>query len=374
MKSLISFIDNIIYENKILENISYIISDDIINESFKSKLLLQLAKKINTAEANNNNREKKYAERMDKEYPTYKHKPKYVNFASIFGPKVEKHKYGNDKGGIQGLKWSEIEDSDFDVYEDPTDKKLIKLIKSTYGKDDAMADFIITDKNDNILIFIKAYGKDKTADGVFYFNVNGVQEFTKTKYSYQSRSLKTDEVISMLQDMKNDDVKVYVLNITPDMIKTYKDLYDKRANDKKGVINYDKASLDEMLKQQRARYKTLADEVRTKKLQGNPLDVLKEIEDINMKSIALYKKIINNTDFIDKYYSIGDLMSNISRAYDSFYRVIKELREADRSDEKYPEGRKYNFNRDNATRELSDVNDYLKRIKNEIERIENELK
>ena len=129
----------------------------------------------------------------------------------------------------------------------PDDKELIKLVKKTYGKKNANADFIIM-KGDEIINFIKAYGADEKSDGMFYFKsdtlkkyksdgvehkytVNGgVKELTKPYYSYQHRALKVNEVIAELQALSEiEGVKVYALEITDDMIKQYQEL----ANDRK---------------------------------------------------------------------------------------------------------------------------------------------
>ena len=136
------------------------------------------------------------AKNDDERYPHSdgsKHDPKLINFASIFGPKTEGGRY-NTKKGLQGLKWSEITDDDFKVYK-PTDKELVKLIKRTYGKKDGNADFIVVDNKDNVINFIKAYGKDPKEDGMFYFKAaeinkygskidSEVRELTKPYYSH----------------------------------------------------------------------------------------------------------------------------------------------------------------------------------------------
>ena len=48
------------------------------------------------------------------------------------------------------------------------------------------------------------------------------------------------------------------------------------------MINYDKQSLEKMLKEQKAKYKTLADEIKAKKLQSDPSTFFEEIKQQNL--------------------------------------------------------------------------------------------
>lgn len=391
MKQLFEYLIDRQYDALILKEEANIIAEEQINEAFKSSIIQKLAQAIYNAEKDKNKRAVDRAKQDDERYPQYgPHDPKLTNFASIFGPKTEGGRY-NTKKGLQGLKWSEITDDDFKVYK-PTDKELIKLIKRTYGKKDGNADFIVVDNKDNVINFIKAYGKDPKEDGMFYFKAaeinkygskidSEVKELTKPYYSYQSRPLKTKEVIDLLQAISqiyNDDAKVYALEVTDAMIKDYKDLQVSREEAQKGVVNFDKESLNAMLIKQKARYKTMVAEIKAKKLQKDPNVLFSEIQTTNEQVVVLYKKIMGNPQYLDEYFDLGRLMSYVSAAYESFYRSMRESREGDKMNQHAKEkgdnthdwGR---YNKERARVEINDAKAYVEKVKKMIEEIESKL-
>ena len=406
MKHLLEYLNDYYYNNLVINEVCNLIAEEeIVNESFKSSIVQKLAQAIYNAEKSSNKSKIEQAKNDDERYGTDygKHDPHIVSFASIFGPKAINGKYSLVNKGIQGLKWSEITDDDFKEYA-PDDKELIKLVKKTYGKKNANADFIVM-KGDEIINFIKAYGADEKSDGMFYFKsdtlkkyksngvehkytVNGgVKELTKPYYSYQHRALKVNEVIDELQALSEiEGVKVYALEITDDMIKQYQELYNDRKKSQEGVINYDKKSLEMLRKQQVARYKALAQEIRAKKLQNDPNILFNEITETNKQVIELYKKVMSSTDNLDKYFDLGRLMDYVSGAYESFYRSMKSERQSERQKERYKakaaergeefndeQYDKLNFAKSRANSEINDAKKYIDNVKKMIKEIEDQL-
>ena len=406
MKHLLEYLNDYYYNNLVINEVCNLIAEEeMVNESFKSSIVQKLAQAIYNAEKSSNKSKIEQAKNDDERYGTNygKHDPRIVSFASIFGPKTINGKYSLVKKDIQGIKWSEITDDDFKEYA-PDDKELIKLVKKTYGKKNANADFIVM-KGDEIINFIKAYGADEKSDGMFYFKsdtlkkyksngvehkytVNGgVKELTKPYYSYKHRALKVNEVIAELQALSEiEGVKVYALEITDDMIKQYQELTNDRKKSQEGVINYDKKSLEMLRKQQVARYKALAQEIRAKKLQNDPNVLFNEIAETNKQVIELYKKVMSSTDNLDKYFDLGRLMDYVSRAYESFYRSMKSERQSERAKEHYKakaaeRGKEFNdeeydkldFDKSNAKSEINDAKKYVDNVKKMIKEIEDQL-
>lgn len=403
MKHLLEYLNDYYYNNLVINEVCNLIAEEeMVNESFKSSIVQKLAQAIYNAEKSSNKKKIEQAKNDDERYGTDygKHDPHIVSFASIFGPKTINGKYGSVKKSIQGLKWSEITDDDFKEYA-PDNKELIKLVKKTYGKKNANADFIIM-KGDEIINFIKAYGADEKSDGMFYFKSDslkkylngseytvpgGVKELTKPYYSYQHRALKVNEVIDTLKALSEiEGVKVYALEITDDMIKQYQELSNDRKKSQEGVINYDKKSLEMLRKQQVARYKALAQEIRAKKLQNDPNVLFNEIAETNKQVIELYKKVMSSTDNLDKYFDLGRLMDYVSRAYESFYRSMKSERQSERDKERYKakaaergeefndeEYDKFDFDKSNAKSEINDAKKYVDNVKKMIKEIEDQL-
>ena len=402
MKHLLEYLNDYYYDSLVINEVCNLIAEDeMVNESFKSSIVQKLAQAIYNAEKTSNKKKVEQAKKNDEVLGTEygKHDPHIVSFTSIFGPKTVNGRYGSTKG-IQGLKWSEITDDDFIEYA-PNDKELIKLIKKTYGKKNANADFIVM-KDGEIINFIKAYGADEKSDGMFYFKSDalkkysngseytlpgGVKEVTKPYYSYQHRPLKVAEVVNALKELSSiEGVKVYALEITDDMIKQYQSLITDRKKSQEGVINYDKKSLDMLRKQQVSRYKVLADEIRANKLQNDPNILFNEIAETNKQVIELYKKVMSSTDNLDKYFDLGRLMDYVSRAYESFYRSMKSERQSEMAKERYKvkaaergeefndeEYDKFDFDKSNAKSEINDAKKYIDNVKKMIKEIEDQL-
>ena len=406
MKHLLEYLNDYYYDSLVINEVCNLIAEEeMVNESFKSSIVQKLAQAIYNAEKSSNKSKIEQAKNDDERYGTDygKHDPHIVSFTSIFGPKTVNGRYGGSTKGIQGLKWSEITDDDFIEYA-PNDKELIKLIKKTYGKKNANADFIVM-KDGEIINFIKAYGADEKSDGMFYFKSDtlkkyksngvehkytvpgGVKELTKPYYSYQHRAFKVNEVIDTLKALSEiEGVKVYALEITDDMIKQYQSLITDRKKSQEGVINYDKKSLEMLRKQQVARYKALAQEIRAKKLQNDPNILFNEIAETNKQVIELYKKVMSSTDNLDKYFDLGRLMDYVSRAYESFYRSMKSERQSERQKERYKakaaeRGEEFNdeeydkldFDKSSAKSEINDAKKYIDNVKKMIKEIEDQL-
>ena len=402
MRHLLEYLNDYYYDNLVINEVCNLIAEDeMVNESFKSSIVQKLAQAIYNAEKTSNKKKVEQAKKNDEVLGTEygKHDPHIVSFTSIFGPKTVNGRYGSTKG-IQGLKWSEITDDDFIEYA-PNDKELIKLIKKTYGKKNANADFIVM-KDGEIINFIKAYGADEKSDGMFYFKSDslkkyangseytvpgGVEEVTKPYYSYQHRPLKVAEVVNALKQLSAiKGVKVYDLEITDDMIKQYQSLITNRKNSQEGVINYDKRSLDMLRKQQVSRYKALAAEIRANKLQKDPNVLFNEITETNKQVIELYKKVMSSTEYLDKYFELGRLMDYVSRAYESFYKSIKSGRKSEKSRERAKaraaergekfdpkEYDEFDYNKSDAQSSINDAKKYINNVKEMIKEIEAEL-
>ena len=403
MRHLLEYLNDYYYDSLVINEVCNLIAEDeMVNESFKSSIVQKLAQAIYNAEKTSNKRKVEQAKKNDEVLGTEygKHNPHIVSFTSIFGPKTVNGRYGGSTKGIQGLKWSEITDDDFIEYA-PNDKELIKLIKKTYGKKNANADFIVM-KDGEIINFIKAYGADEKSDGMFYFKSDtlkkyangseytlpgGVEEVTKPYYSYQHRPLKVAEVVNALKELSAiKGVKVYALEITDDMIKQYQSLITDRKNSQEGVINYDKRSLDMLRKQQVSRYKALADEIRANKLQKDPNVLFNEITETNKQVIELYKKVMSSTEYLDKYFELGRLMDYVSRAYESFYKSIKSGRKSEKSrehakaraaerGEKFDpkEYDEFDYNKSDAQSSINDAKKYINNVKEMIKEIEGQL-
>lgn len=403
MRQLSEYLNDYYYDSLVINEVCNLIAEDeMVNESFKSSIVQKLAQAIYNAEKTSNKKKVEQAKAYDEVQGTEygKHDPRIVSFTSIFGPKTVNGRYGGSTKGIQGLKWSEITDDDFIEYA-PNDKELIKLIKKTYGKKNANADFIVM-KDGEIINFIKAYGADEKSDGMFYFKSDtlkkyangseytlpgGVEEVTKPYYSYQHRPLKVAEVVNALKELSSiKGVKVYALEITDDMIKQYQSLITDRKKSQEGVINYDKRSLDMLRKQQVSRYKALAAEIRANKLQKDPNVLFNEITETNKQVVELYKKIMSSTDYLDKYFELGRLMDYVSRAYESFYKSIKSGRKSEKGRERAKaraaergekfdpkEYDEFDYNRSDAQSSINDAKKYINNVKEMIKEIEAEL-
>lgn len=396
MKSILEYLSYMEVDAEILEmEMQILASETIITESFKSSILQKLAKKIFDAEKENNQREitnkqdlKARDEKEGYKYSDSWYKPKLVSFSSILGPITKTTRSSKEKTKMCGIKWSEITDKDFKQY-GLEDKELIKLIKKTYAKKEKSV-IIITDKDDNPLNFIKAFNDDPKQDSVFYFRIgkdwnNGVKKITKAYYSYQSRSLKTAEVIDMLKELSSiEGIKAYALEITDEMTQEYNRVVLDRKEAQRGIINYDKESLEALAKQQRARYEVLAKKMKEEKMSGNMEQVWKDIENAQKKVMDIMHEAIKpeNMDKVSSMSMVGDLMRNISYAYGSLLEYYKNTHDSNRRLERAKqraaekgeefnadEYTKWDWSADSATKEINNVIEFIKNIDKEIERI-----
>lgn len=366
MISLNEYFKNYTCNKEILIETYNIICNDIVNESFQSSLLLKLATKIKEVEKKHRQDDQEHAKRWKEQGYSGTPTKTERSFASIFGPLIEQERWGDPKTGIQGLKWSEIKDSDFKQYKG-YDKEFAKVLKSLYSKK-IKAD-IIACKEDtqDILYFVKGYAKKEGDIRVYYFVGgenwgSGVHEKTEKKYQYHERPLKVNETLELL-----NDCDVYVLEITDSMLQNYNQLHNDRKDSQKGVINCDEESLKKLLKQQQARYNKMIDQVKKMKLQANPEGVFDEIKQINQEVVDLFSKVINNPANLDQRFDLDDLMRYVSYAYEQFYKSMRENRDADKS--KYS-GEYY---REQAKNYLKDAKEYVDKVRKKIDEIKSKI-
>jgi len=377
MENLISILYSTQFNKQaIIEAYNNDIDDMIINESFKSELLKNLAQKIYKVETKHREYDKNSAKHW-KEQGYFGTPNKTASaFASIFGPITKTGKYGDSKSGIQGLKWSEITDDDFELI---TGNDIAKKIKQLYTKK-IKFDCIACKPGTKIpMFFVKGYGETKDVK-VYTFaspqKFSGVNKVTARAYKYQERDLKYDETADIL-----DGLDVYVLEITDDMIKNYSDLHIDRLNSRKGMINYDKESLEELLKRQKAKYRRLVDEMKANKLQSNSQDFFNEIKKVNDEVVQLYQDIMSNPENLDKYFDLGRLMTYVSYAYESFYKSTQYKYKSERLREKAikrgasPEeyDRYGSYEEEESKNYINNAKEYIDKIKKEMEEIRSKL-
>lgn len=390
MSSITTLYDYIIkcdYNNKIQENLIEFIGEETINESFKSTLLQNLAREIKRVEEPIRKEDKITAAKYNSTYFTHKNRAK--SFSSIFGP------YRADKN-LQGLKWDEIEDSDFVFIKAGSGEKAIKQAIKPIFKRNAKGDIIICEPDTKIpVLFVKGYGMTTRIDGYnysndnkaqcFYFSDNlasykqGVRELVAPKGKHDIRPIKLDELLPNI-----DEYDIYVLNVTDDMVKTYDDLTLNRKESQKGIINFDKESLKLILANQQARYKMLLKELKTKKLEQNEDKLFDEIVKLNDKVVELYKRILGNAENMDMYIDIGRLMQYVTSAYDDFYQMkknklqyTKQLNTAKQNMGDYFNKQKFddnNYSLASSKSMLRDIDKDIKDIKNKIKEIESKIK
>lgn len=369
MLSLINILSQFQYYNKIDEEYCNIKNVEIINESFKASILNKLAKTISDVQS--------YQKEINNKY-------KIRTFTSIFGP--VKTRGGNI---ISGVKWSEITDSDVKKY-DGNDKELIKLVKQLYGRK-IKAVLIICDKStEDILYFIqgnaytsKNYHIEQDRPIVYEFNPdykNPLKTKTVTLANgYSTRNLKLNEIIDLLSD--ND---VYFIEITEDMVQSFKTTAQDREELKKGIIYYDENSLNEYRKKQKARYDAIVKEMKAKKLIENRKTLLNDLKKANDEIIVMYEKVISKPEYVDKGYDLSRLMDYISRAYDHYYRYIKNERELELniksmeeeglSPEQIKRYSSTSIYKSQAENNIRNCEEYLNNVKRDLEKLKNEFK
>ena len=391
MKSLYTSLLNTIYEGKVLEEYSILEGEEIlqINESFQSSILIALAKAIKDAEKDNAEHDKKMVQHYKDQGYSGTPSKSAKSFASIFGPITLNQRWGEAKTGLQGLKWSEIKDDDFELYKSVSadDKTFAKILKDCYLKK-LQANFVCCEPGTkNVVIFIKGYSNTPGDVRVFglkskYGNRDAVTEKTATKYKYGERSLKFDEAMAVISGLD-----VYVLKITDNMKTEYTKLHDTRIASQKGVINYDEESLNKMLKQQKARYQAMVKEIKAKKLEGDPKQLMERINKVHAEAIATMEKIMSNPANMDEYFDVGRLLSYCSHAYESFFDAFKYKAKGDKATERARQRAKdkgedfdeqdfdkFNFDKSSAKEKFNDVDEYCKEVEKMIEDMKKRMK
>jgi len=422
MKSIYEYVTLSEYDNKTIKEVVNIISDEImINEKFNARILSKLAKAIYDAEIHNRNKDTKsnqeYKDKLTKykadlkaweiEYAKWKRtqqvgqkltfppreprmptrsRANATSFASLFGPEIETSWGGNNKKVLQGIKWDAINDNDVEEYIDGADKKLLRMVRAAYAQK-IQAMFILCDKKtEDVVYFVKAFGKIYNKNNkprvynLGHKNVqSGVHNETMPAYTYETRDLRVNELINIMKDYK-----VYFIQVTDNMIQTYKDEFTNRIELKKGIINFDRASLEAYRKQQQARMEVLAQELKDKRLFNQKDEMFVTIKKINEEVVSLYEAIINNPAYIDRRYDLGRLMEMVGRAYDRYYDFIKQFREIEKEKEimrktgESEERISKRFSGDSYTissikEKLRDTDEYLNEIRKEIDKIKKEL-
>ena len=387
MKNLFEFLAIRECDKNIFIETCSLLSEEMINESFKSSLLTKLAKEIKDIESKNREKDKRQEQHYKEMGYSGSPSKSARSFASIFGPKEETPRYGSKKTGLQGIKWNEIKDEDFKEY--PNDAKELKKIFQQVWGEKLAAEFIVC-KGEDILLFIRGY-RGKGQDVVtYYFQTEGwnvgVQAKQATKYKYDKRNLKWNEVYDMIHDSE-DPLKVYMLEVTDSIIKDYDELHKEREESKKGVIEMDEASMKALLKQQQGRYNAMVKEIKAKKLQSDPNVLFDEIKKANDDVVELFKKVMSKPENMDMRFDLSDLMRYVSYAYEEFYKSMKSQRDSDRHKERAKQRAKergeefndddygkYDFDKSNAKEQIRDSKEYLEKVKKMIKEIEDNLK
>ena len=384
MKSLFESIIDSHYNKLLIEEYKNEISENIINEAFQSNLLTNLAAEIKKVESTHRAEDKKRAENYKQQGYSYTPRKTAKSFASIFGP-ITQTKFSKQER-VQGIKWSEIKDSDFNYYNVEDDNKEVRKILKDVYKRKINADCICCESGTKIpIIFIKGYGYELKTPSVYFFNyvydkegnkkAQGIKVMTRPKYSYRERDLNFEEMMDAI-----DGLDIYILNITQDMLKTYSELSNNRMESQKGVIEYDEESLSRLLDEQKRRYKVLANEMKAKKLQEKSSTLFEDIKKTNDRVVELYQKIINSPENMDEYFDLGNLMQYVSYSYESFYKSMKYDYKAKQSVEKAKEHGYDNpenfaeYDKANSQEYIRDAADYIKRVNKGNEDIEKRLK
>ena len=375
MKSLLESLIVNQFNAKVTENLCQIISEENINESFQSSLLIELAKKISEIEKESNERKIDQAKHQDETYETKygKHDPQVVNFKSIFGP-ITQTNYGKSNK-LQGLKWSEIKDSDFVKYTDTKDKAFLKFTKDVYNHKESALFICCEPGTKNIVYFIKAYGKELKSDIIFYqftpteswMTRKGLYEKTAKKGKFGSRPMKMVEMLPLIEGLD-----IYVLHVTDSLKTEYKLLTNDRKEAQKGVINYDKKSLEKLLYNQQARYKELVKQMKAMNLKGNIEKYFDEIVQTNNEIIDLYKKITSNPKYMDLDFELGNLMNNMAYVYQEYYSSIRYTHLADKEAKADPQYRG-TYYREESDEKINRSKSYLKDIQEKIDYIKSKL-
>lgn len=379
MRSIFEYIQDYRYDKMIFVETMDLLAEDMINESFKAELLTSLAKEISKAEKEYNKNAKENAERNRQNYGYYS-TPNYRNFSSIFGPVTVSSRYGGNSKKTSGVKWSEVTDGDFKLYPDPEDKQLKKFVKDCYNNKKNALMILCKQGTKNIIYVVQAYKDDKTKV-CYEFKAEGWDKGFKAKekkaYTYQTRNLKAEEVLELID---REMLDVYALEITKEMTQAYNEIVKNREEEKKGMIKYDKESLKQMLASQQARYKTLVKEIKAKKLMEDPNLLYDEITQVQTEATALIKEIMSKPEYIDKFYSAADIMRTISYCFEQFYSYAREQRKGEQMVQKYIGKGKEEEAARKAAKEwyngesyILDAKRYLKEAKDQIEQMRKKM-
>ena len=365
MKKVIDYI----YENQ-FENL-------VINESFQSSFLSDLAKKIKNSESK---RHKSLSSESEKR------KDKYTSsFSNIFSSIID-----NNNKPIN-IKWDKVKDEDFVLYKskDKKFKEICNDIFNTKLSSNQKAMIISCEPNTkNIIYFTNAingrFNKDswtrENGAVIFQFDVpytwwdkgnrgvdKKVDTVRKSSRGYNNyRVLNQIEAFDLLKGYDN-----YVLKIDDSLIDEYQQISISRDESKKGMINFDKASLDKILKDQQDRYKAFVKSVKIKKLRSNDKALYEEIKNLNLEIISLNEEIMNNSNNWDLLSAMENIIKDFSYAFTYYYRYFisnaeSQSPDADESDRKYY--------KKNADKNLIDVQETIDKYKEEIKKIKSKMK
>ena len=354
------------YDSLVIEEYKNIIVDEILLESFQSSIVRNVAQQIWKYEEGHRKDDKKRIENYKKWGWRSKPSLNEKKFSSFFSP----INIGIKK--VCGVKWDTIKDSDFVKYSSD-DKKLKKIIKEVYAhKLHAYIIFCEKDTN-NVKFFIKGYVPKNNEIEIYSFISKdetwnpGVFKKTRQIYKNRERSLKQWEAQEFIESTNTD---AYVLEITDKMIKEYDVQRFDRDESQKDVIYYDKAWLDNLARTQRAKYKTLSEEIKNKKLRQQDEKLFNDLKQLNQDIIALQEEIMNSSENVDKVYDMGYAMQYCCEAFKYYYNYIKQNRFVDKFEE---ENRDTTWKRKEANTNLQRANDAYVEAKKQYDALKSKI-
>ena len=384
MESVNQYINESIHNSIFINEFVNIEAERMINEAFQSSLLTSLASIIKKTEAGN----------LD----VSQWNPK-KSFTSIFGPKVFKDKYKTTR--LKSIKWSEIKDSDFQLYEEKPLKKLLKEIrekKTNYaliiscepGTKNIKAFFnglgtapfkdgSYTQEHTDVLYTIgsstrRHYNYDEKGYSTGYTDVpyTKVMQRQASKGKYKIRPQKADEIFEIIRNYDN-----YVLVLTKSMFDDYKSLTDEREESQKGIVYCDPESLKQLAAKQKARYNALVKEIKEKKLIGKDKDLFNEIKETQNEINDLIEQIMKSDSF-DKFYDLDDALRYINYAYNYYVKYFSSMSKSKKTQERAAQrgedyDEKWDFDKSSAKENISDAEEYLQKTKKYIEELKKEL-
>ena len=341
----------------------------VINETFQSTWLSSLAKKIKDSESKRHKSKNGYEEKREK---------RTSSFSNIFQTVF---KDSNNNNPIN-IKWTDVKDDDFVLYK-PKDKSFKKLCDNIFDKKLAknkMA-LIISCEPDtkNIVYFTNAingkYYQDNWSEvsgpAICQFDVpysywegsnrgidKKVATVRKSSRGYNNyRTLNQREAYDLLKNMDN-----YLLEIDDKLIEDYQKITLDRKEARKGTINFDKDSLDDILRAQRERYRAFVRTVKVNKMRSDDKVVYEEIKKMYAEIIELNEKIMKESDNWDLFSAMENLLRDFSYAFYHYYRYFIKNKRAQAGEES-------KFYKSAADEELIDVQKTLKKYRAEIDKI-----